>query len=58
MSTAFSRHLMRLLTAAFLLLLGSDANGRADIQVHRHHRSQPGIAAASHGVLLAATPTP
>src|SRR4249920_521774 len=56
MSTASSRALMRLLTVAFLLLLGSDANGRAGISVHKHHRSNPGIGAASHGALLAATP--
>jgi len=47
---------MRLLTAAFLLLLGSDANGRARISVHRHHSSHPGIATANHSALLAATP--
>ena len=47
---------MRLLTAAFLLLLGSDTSGRAGISVHRHHSSHPGIAAANHGALLAATP--
>ena len=47
---------MRLLTAAFLLLLRSDANVRAGISVHRHHSSHPGIAAANHSALLAATP--
>ena len=47
---------MRLLTAAFLLLLGSDANGRAGISVHRHHSAQPGIATANHSALLATTP--
>jgi len=47
---------MRLLTVAFLLLLGSDAKGRASISVHRHHSSHPGIGAASLGELLAATP--
>ena len=47
---------MRLLTAAFLLLLGSDANGRAGMSVHRHHRSHSGIATASHSALLATTP--
>jgi len=56
MSTASSRALMRLLTVAFLLLLGSDANGRAGISVHKHHSSHSGIGAASHGALLAATP--
>ena len=47
---------MRLLTAAFLLLLRSDTNGRAGISVHRHHSSHPGIAAANHSALLATTP--
>ena len=47
---------MRLLTAAFLLLLGSATNGRAAISVHRHHSSHPGIGAASHGALLATAP--
>ena len=56
MSTAPSRALMRLLTAAFLLLLGSDTIGRAGISVHRHHSSHPGIAAANHSALLASTP--
>src|SRR5262245_29422510 len=56
MSTASSRVLMRLLTAAFLLLLGSDTNGHAGISVHSHHSSHPGIAAANHSALLAATP--
>jgi hypothetical protein len=58
MSTASSRALMRLLTAAFLLLLGSDANGRAHISVHRHHSPRPGIAAATHSALLATTLEP
>ena len=56
MSTASSRTLMRLLTAAFLLLLTSDTNGHARISVHRHHSSHPGIATANQSVLLAATP--
>ena len=47
---------MRLLTAAFLLLLGSDTVGRASISVHRRHSSHPGIATATHSALLAATP--
>ena len=47
---------MRLLTVAFLLLLPSNTNGHAGILVHRHHGSHPGIATASHGALLAATP--
>jgi hypothetical protein len=49
---------MRLLTVAFLLLLGSDANGRAASSVHRHHSSHPGIATASQSALLAATSVP
>jgi hypothetical protein len=47
---------MRLLTAAFLLLLRSDTSGHAAISVHGHHSSHPGIAAANHSALLAATP--
>ena len=47
---------MRLLTVALLLLLGSDANGRARVSVHRRHSSHPGIAAANHRALLPATP--
>jgi hypothetical protein len=58
MSTAASRALMRLLTAAFLLLLASDSNARARISAHRHHSSHPGIATASHGALLASAPVP
>ena len=54
MSMGSSRALMRLLTAAFLLLLTSDTNGRARISVHRHHSSHPVVAAANHGALLAA----
>ena len=49
---------MRLLTAAFLLLLRSDTLGRAGISVHRHHSSRPGIATADHRALLASTPEP
>ena len=56
MSTASYRALMRLLTVAFLLLLGSDTLGRAGISAHRHHSSHPGIAAADHSALLASTP--
>jgi len=56
MSMASSRALMRLLTATFLLLLGNATNGRAHISAHRHHSSHPGVAAANHGELLAATP--
>jgi hypothetical protein len=58
MSTASSRAMMRLLTAAFLLLLGSDTNGRAGPSVHRHHSPHPGIAAANHSALLATTLEP
>ena len=53
MSTAPSRALMRLLTVALLLLLRSETLGSADISVHGHHESHPGIATANHGVLLA-----
>ncbi len=56
MSMASVRAVTRLLTAAFLLLLGSATNGRAHIPAHRHHSSHPGVAAANHGALLAATP--
>ena len=56
MSTSSSRALMRLLTAALLLLLGSDASGRARVSVHRRHSSRPAIATANHSELLAATP--
>src|SRR4051812_23575789 len=58
MSTTSSRALMRLLIAAFLLLLRSDMNGRASVSVHRHQRSHPGIAAANHSALLATTLEP
>ena len=56
MSTPSSRTLMRLLTVAFLLLLRSDTIGRASTLAHRPHSSHPGIAAANHSALLAATP--
>lgn len=49
---------MRLLVAAFLLLLGSDANGRTRIPVHRHRSSHPSIGAANHSALLAGTLVP
>jgi hypothetical protein len=49
---------MRLLIAAFLLLLGSDANGRARVSPRRHHSSHPSIATANHSALLAATLVP
>ena len=48
--------MMRLLTVAFLLLLGSDTNRRARISVHRHHSSRHAVAAANDSALLAATP--
>lgn len=47
---------MRLLSVAFLLLLGSDTHGRAVISVHKPHRSQAGIAAQGHSALLETTP--
>ena len=47
---------MRLLTAAFLLLLRSDTLGRAGVSAHRHHSSHPAIATADHSALLASTP--
>jgi hypothetical protein len=56
MSTASSRALMRLLTAAFLLLLRSDTLGRAGVFAHKHHSSHPSVATANHSALLAATP--
>jgi hypothetical protein len=46
---------MRMLTLAFLLLLGNDG-GRARVPVQGHHGSQPSVAAASQGALLAAAP--
>lgn len=49
---------MRLLAAAFLLLLRSDLNGRPAASLHRHHGSHPGVATANHSALLAATPVP
>ena len=56
MSTTSSRVLIRLLTAAILLLLRSDTLGRADMSVQRHHGSHPDIATANHSALLAPTP--
>ena len=56
MSMASYRALIRSLTAAFLLLLGNATNGRAHISAHRHHSSDPTVAAANQGALLAATP--
>jgi hypothetical protein len=47
---------MRVLAAAFLLLLGNATDGRARIPVHSHRDSPLTIAAASHSALLAATP--
>ena len=49
---------MRLFAAAFLLLLGSDGNGRARISVRSHRGSHPAIAAAHQSALLATTTTP
>ena len=56
MSTVPLRALMRLLTAAFLLLLPSNTIGRAGSSEHRHHGAHPGIAAANHSALLPTTP--
>jgi hypothetical protein len=56
MSMASFHALMRSLTAAFLLLLGSATNGRAHISAHRHHSSHPSVAPANPSALLAATP--
>ena len=56
MPTTYSRVLIRLLTAAFLLLLRSDTLGHADVSVPRHQEPHQGSATAHHGVLLAATP--
>lgn len=56
MSTAPFRTLMRLLTAAFLLLLGSATDGRPHVSVQRHDSSDRAIAASNHGVLLPTTP--
>ena len=47
---------MRLLIAAFLLLLPSDTIGPAGDSVHRKDSSHPGIAAANHGALLPTAP--
>ena len=46
---------MRLLIAAFLLLLRSDTLGRADGSADRHHSSRPGVTTAHHSALLAPT---
>ena len=46
---------MRLLIAAFLLLLRSDTLGRAGSSADRHHSSHPSVATAHHGALLAST---
>ena len=56
MSTAPFRALMHMLTAAFLLLLGSATDGRARVSVHRHHSSDRAIATANLSVALPATP--
>ena len=49
---------MRLLIAAFLLLLRSDTLGRAGISVHRHQSSRSEIATADQRALLASTAEP
>ena len=46
---------MRLLTAAFLLLLGSATDGRARVSVERHHGSDSAIATANLSVALPTT---
>ena len=56
MLTASSRALMRLLAAAFLLLLGNATNGRARVSVPSHHSSHSEIATANQSALLATTP--
>jgi hypothetical protein len=56
MSTPSARALIRLLTTAFVLLLGSGTNGRARVSVHRHRSSHPGIAAANRSAALPTTP--
>jgi hypothetical protein len=56
MSMASSRVLMRVLAAAFLLLLGNATDGRSRISVDSHRDSHRTIAAANHSALLAATP--
>jgi hypothetical protein len=53
---ASSRVLMRVLAAAFLLLLGNATDGRSRVSVHSHRDSPLTVAAASHSALLAATP--
>jgi hypothetical protein len=56
MSTAPFRAVIRLLTAAFLLLLGSATDGRARVSVHRPHSSDHTIAAANQSALLPSPP--
>jgi hypothetical protein len=51
-----SRGLIRFLTTVFVLLLGSDTNGRARVLVHRHHNSHRVVATASVSAALRATP--
>jgi hypothetical protein len=48
--------LIRSLTAAFLLLLGTATNGRAHVSAHRHHSSRSSVAPGNAGALLAAAP--
>ena len=55
MPTASSLTLMRLLAAAFLLLLGSGEDGRAVIGERRDGRTTEGIATANLSAALAAT---
>jgi hypothetical protein len=56
MSTPTFRALIRVLAAAFVLLLGSAANGPARVLVHRHHSSHRAVAAASVNAALPTTP--
>lgn len=56
MSTASSRALIRLLAAAFLLLLGSGKDGRARIPEPSDSSSNRGIATANLSAALATTP--
>ena len=56
MSTPSARALIRLLTMAFVLLLGSGTNGRARVSVHRHRNSHQVIGAANVSAALPTTP--
>lgn len=56
MPTAAALTLIRLLAAAFLLVLGSGKNERAHIPEHSDSSTTRGIATANLGVALATTP--